>query len=180
MKPKSACNASCCSTEGGSPSVTSARIPHRNKRRGVVACGWPDFGAAAARKSSGVEPTTRLKSLRKLVGSVNPKLWPICTSVSSLCISRRVWLPAPRAGLALALLCSRRPLSKHALACFPHNPTAYSDRDVNKEHSGLLAVAVERDGNRASAHLEKHYRETGQMIVEAIKVSRATEQIPVT
>ncbi len=58
-----------------------------------------------------------------------------------------------------------------------HGSTAYRDRDVNKEHSDLLAAAVERDGMRASELLEKHYRETGHMIVQAIKDSRATQQI---
>jgi len=56
-----------------------------------------------------------------------------------------------------------------------HNPGPYSERDVNQEHSNLLAAAIARNAELASELLEKHYRETGRMIVEAIKQTSSNE-----
>jgi GntR family carbon starvation induced transcriptional regulator len=58
----------------------------------------------------------------------------------------------------------------------PYKPAASGERDVNKEHADLLDAVLERDEARACEILTSHYRETGQMIANAIKARAAAEK----
>lgn len=61
----------------------------------------------------------------------------------------------------------RRPNLRGAAS--PYKPAGSGDRDVNKEHADLLDAVLERDDVKACAILASHYKQTGQMIANAIQ-----------
>lgn len=53
--------------------------------------------------------------------------------------------------------------------CLAGRTEGYGSRDIATEHAEILAAAVDRDADRASACLQKHYTRTGQFLVKRLE-----------